>query len=67
MTLHRSRDSRSFDELHRDTFAAGTVGGDARRHIEEITGEAVVSSTNYKQLRQERQRRLQPPLFTESE
>jgi hypothetical protein len=32
-----------------------------------MTGEPVVSSTNYKQLQQERQQDLQPGLFDQSE
>lgn len=67
VTLHRTRDSQGFTELHRDAHDAGHVGGDARKLVEQATGEAVVSPINYKQLQQERQRQLQPPLFEESE
>lgn len=34
--------------------------------MEQLTGKPVVSSTNYKRLRLERQRELQPPHFDES-
>ena len=67
VTLHRTRDSQGFTELQRDANDAGRVGGDARKLVEQTTGEAVVSPVNYRQLQQERQRQLQPPLFGESE
>jgi DNA-damage-inducible protein D len=62
-TLHQVHDSQGFGELHRDAREAGEVGGAARRDVEARTGLPVVSPTNYKQLRQERQRELQPPLL----
>lgn len=61
--MHQDRDSQGFVELHRDAHEAGEVGGAARRDIEARLGRPVVSPTNYKQLRQERQRELQPPLL----
>ncbi len=61
--LHQVHDSEGFDELHQDTQEAGDVGGAARRDIEARTGRPVVSSENYKALRQGRQRELQSPLF----
>ena len=61
--LHQTRDSQGMDDLRRDVHEAGEVGGAARRDVEARTGLPVVSSTNYKQLRQERQRQLQAPLF----
>jgi hypothetical protein len=63
--LHQTRDSQGFDQLHRDATRAGTIAGNARREIEAETGRPAVSSTNYKQLRQERRKELQPPLFGE--
>jgi DNA-damage-inducible protein D len=60
---HQTRASHGFDDLQRDARDAGAVAGHARHEVEELTGKKVVSPTNYKQLRQERQRQLQPPLF----
>ena len=65
--LHQERDSQGFPSLQRDAHQAGDIAGDARRNVEAALGRPVVSPTNYKQLRQERQRDLQPPLFGESE
>lgn len=61
--LHQVHDSQGFDELHDDTQEAGEVGGAARRDLEARTQRPVVSSENYKTLRQGRQRELQSPLF----
>lgn len=68
--VHQTRDSQGFGQLQRDAHNAGKVAGNARRDVEALTGKPVVSPTSYKQLRQERQRELQPPLLdmpTESE
>lgn len=65
--LHQVHDSRGFDELHDDTQEAGEVGGAARRDLEARTGRSVVSSENYKTLRQGRQRELQSPLFPDTD
>ena len=65
--LHQQRDSQGFPSLQSDAREAGDIAGDARRTVEAALGRPVVSSTNYKQLRQERQRDLQPPLFGEGE
>ncbi len=61
--LHQERDSQGMNDLRRDAHEAGEVGGAARREVEARIGHPVVSATNYKQLRQERQRQLQAPLF----
>ncbi|HEY1390614.1 MAG TPA: Bro-N domain-containing protein [Ktedonobacterales bacterium] len=61
--LHQAHESQGFEELHADTEEAGDVGGAARRDLEARTGRPVVSSENYKTLRQGRQRELQSPLF----
>jgi DNA-damage-inducible protein D len=61
--IHQAHDSQGFGELRRDAHEAGNIAGSARRDIEAATGEPVVSPTNYQQLRTERQRELQPPLF----
>jgi len=63
--FHQSRDSQGMDALRRDVYEAGEVGGAARRDVETRLGRPVVSPVNYKQLRQERQRQLQAPLFEE--
>jgi hypothetical protein len=60
---HQNRNSQGLVELQRDAQDAGRVGRVARLEAEAVTGQPVVSPTNYKQLRQERQRELQPPLF----
>lgn len=65
--LHQVHDSQGFDELHDDTQEAGEVGGAARRDLEARTQRSVVSSENYKTLRQGRQRELQSPLFPAEE
>lgn len=62
-TLHVTRDSQGFDELHRDAHEAGEVGGATRRDIEQRSGQPVVSAENYKALRTGQQRELQPPLL----
>ena len=65
ITLHQERDSRGFTQLQRDAHEAGEVGGATRRDVEARIGKSVVSPVNYKQLQQERQLQLQPPLFDE--
>jgi hypothetical protein len=62
-TLHEVRDSQGMGQLSRDAHEAGDVAGAARRDLEARTGQPVVSPENYRQLRQERQRELQPRLF----
>lgn len=62
-TMHQTHDSQGVVELRRDANEAGDVAGAARRDIETRVGQPVVSPLNYKQLRQERQRQLQPPLL----
>ena len=66
-TLHRARDSQGVPALHRDATDAGQVGGDARKQVEALTGESVVSPINFKHLQQERQHALQQPLFEETD
>jgi len=61
--MHRKRDSQGMGELRRDVHEAGEVGKIARLEVEARIDEPVVSSVNYKQLRQERQRQLQASLF----
>lgn len=65
--LHQVHDSQGYGKLQQDTEEAGEVGGAARRDIEARTGRPVVSSENYKTLRQGRQRELQDPLFPEDD
>jgi hypothetical protein len=67
VTLHQKRDTQGFPALQHDCHDAGKVARDARLQVEAMTGEPVVSSTNYKQLQQERQRELQPELFDQPE
>lgn len=64
--LHIAHDSYGFDELQSDARQAGKVGSLARLAFEAETGMPVVNSTNYKTLRQARQRELQLPLFGET-
>jgi hypothetical protein len=61
--LHQERDSQGYGDLHRDAHEAGEVGGAARLDIEARLKRPVVSPENATQLRQERQRELQPPLL----
>jgi hypothetical protein len=61
--LHQTRDAQGFKELQRDATEAGEVGGAARRDIEARLRKPVVSSENYKQLRQGRRDELQPRLL----
>lgn len=65
IVMHQTRDSQGMSELRRDVHEAGEVGKIARLEVEARTGQPVVSPVNYKQLRQERQRQLQSPLFDE--
>lgn len=67
VTLHQERDTQGFPALRSDCHEAGKIAGDARRQVEQATGKLVVNSTNYKQLQQEKQRDLQPPLFDQQE
>jgi len=46
ITLHQGRDSQGFGQLHRDATEAGEVGNEARKSIEQRTGQPVVSPTN---------------------
>ncbi|HEX6819636.1 MAG TPA: hypothetical protein VF120_14765 [Ktedonobacterales bacterium] len=62
-TLHQVHDSAGFNALQSDCEEAGEVGGAARLDTETRTGRSVVSPVNHQQLRQERQRELQPPLL----
>jgi hypothetical protein len=63
--LHQQHDSHGIEQLQTDTTEAGEVAGIARQAYEGKIGNKAVSPTNYKQLRQERQKELQPPLFGE--
>jgi hypothetical protein len=65
IVMHQTRDSQGMNELRRDVHEAGEVGKIARLEVEARIGQPVVSPVNYKQLRQERQRQLQAPLFDE--
>jgi len=65
--LHQARDAQGVSALQRDARDAGAVAGNARRNVEAVTGRPVVSPVNYRQLRQERQHELQPPLLDEAE
>jgi hypothetical protein len=67
VTLHQERDTQGFPSLQDDCHEAGKIAGDARRQVEQATGKPVVSSANHKQLRQERQKELQPGLFEADE
>jgi hypothetical protein len=67
VTPHQKRDTQGFPALRGDCHDAGMVARDARLQVEAMTGEPVVSSTNYQQLHRERQRELQPPLFDQPE
>ena len=44
--LHDERDSEGFSEIHRDVVDAGTIAGENRQRIEQVTGKPVVSSRN---------------------
>jgi hypothetical protein len=63
--LHQGRDSQGMGALSQDAREAGQIAGDARRELEDRSGQRVVSQENYKELRQGRQRELQPSLFGE--
>ena len=67
VTLHQDRDTQGFNALQDDCHDAGKVARDARLQVESMTGKPVVSPGNHKQLRHERQRELQPPLFESDE
>ncbi len=60
VTLHQSRESQGFGELHRDATEAGEVGGEARKSIEQRTGQPVVSPINHlDKTKVEQKRRIQ--------
>jgi hypothetical protein len=67
VTLHQERDTQGFPALQDDCHDAGKVAKIAREAAESMTGKPVLSPVNHKQLRQERQRELQPPLFDQPE
>jgi hypothetical protein len=46
-TLHQTRDTQAFDNLHVDAKEAGHVAGSTRSDIERRTGQPVVSTDNY--------------------
>ncbi|MCE1226461.1 MAG: phage antirepressor protein, partial [Geobacteraceae bacterium] len=48
--LHRDRGSQGFEPLKKDAQDGGAVAGRTRRDIEQQSGVAVVSSSNYKTL-----------------
>jgi hypothetical protein len=48
--LHRDRDSQGFEPLQKDAREGGNVAGRTRRDIEKRSGNAVVTSENYKEL-----------------
>lgn len=47
ITLHQNRDSQGFPELRRDATDAGTIGGEARRLIEQRIDQPIVSAQNH--------------------
>ncbi|HEV2235228.1 MAG TPA: hypothetical protein VGR57_01080 [Ktedonobacterales bacterium] len=57
--IHQAHDSQGFMALQRDATEAGRIAGDARREIEDATGQPVISPANAQTLRQSQQ----PPLL----
>jgi len=56
--LHRDRDSRGFEPLKKDAKDGGAVAGRTRKDIEQQSGTAVVSSSNFKELPQAKRNKL---------
>jgi DNA-damage-inducible protein D len=56
-TLHQTRDTQGFDNLQVDAKEAGHVAGSTREDIERRTGQPVVSSENYLQLKASRKQK----------
>lgn len=57
--LHRDRDSQGFEPLQKDARDGGAVAGRTRRDIEEQSGTPVVSSANFKELKQRKKKLLE--------
>lgn len=71
ITLHQNRDSQGFEELHRDATEAGEVGSEARKSIEQRTGQPVISKKNALDMTKTKEKRRlqaqqQPSLFDEA-
>ena len=65
--FHETRGSQGITELHRDVTEAGQVTGEARKVIEQATGQSIVSPQNAKDIRKlpekksKKQKQLSPP------
>lgn len=53
-----SRDAEGFEDCRDSAIEGGTISKNTRREIEEKTGQSLVSSDNYLQLAQKKQKRL---------
>ncbi|MEQ1532505.1 MAG: Bro-N domain-containing protein [Sideroxydans sp.] len=56
--LHRDRDSQGLAPLKKDAKDGGAVAGRTRKDIEQQTGKPVISSDNFKQLADSKQKKL---------
>jgi DNA-damage-inducible protein D len=56
-TIAIKEDAKGFDENHQAAINGGKAGGKARKSVESITGEKVVSSDNYLQLSKEKSKK----------
>ena len=65
-TLHQSRNSQGYTQILIDVTDAGRGGRKARETAEEILGEPLVSSKNYKHLLKGRSKRKELPESTQS-
>ncbi len=59
--LHRDRDSQGMTPLKKDAQDGGAVAGRTRRDIEKQTGKPVISSGNFKQLADNKPKKLKSP------
>ena len=56
-TIAIKEDAKGFDENHQAAIKGGKAGGKARKSVESITGEKVVSTDNYLQLSKEKSKK----------
>ena len=59
--LHRDRDSQGMTPLKKDAQDGGAVAGRTRKDIEKQTGKPVISSGNFKQLADNKPKKLKSP------
>jgi hypothetical protein len=57
--IHKAKNSKGFDELHRDVKDAGKIAKKTRLEIEDKTGKKIVESENFHKLNTKKVRKIQ--------